>query len=173
MWRLAPYLFGALISAFAAGYWTGNEPHSAQATGFANRWLHTLAQSSSTRGKQDRLAITHRARQSDSVQTIETTGNDYATVVYRDKKGVIVFRNDPDAGKTVAMKNVVFPAVPAGGTAIDVAPPPPAVPHKAPVQKLMEGCEPALSPLASREAAAFGGRCLAVLVTATRVASAL
>lgn len=168
MWRFAPYALGALISAFVAGYWTGNEPSSAQAATFANRWLANSA----TQGKQDRLAVTDRValRQPDRVQTIETIGDDHATVIYRDSRGAIVFRNDQDARKTVAMKNVFFPAVP--DTTVRPKAPLPAVQKPLPAQHLMDGCEPALSPLASHEAAAFGGRCLASLGIAVQVASA-
>jgi len=168
MWRLAPYFFGALMSAFVAGYWTGNEPSSVHAATFAHRWL-----GSSTQGKQDRLAVRHVALQkSDRVQTIEATGTDYATVVYRDRNGSVVFLNDPAARATVAMKGVVFPSVPAGDTAKQTAPTAPAAQKPQPPQHMMEGCEPALSPLASREAAALGGRCLASLGTATKFAAA-
>ncbi|HET7848204.1 MAG TPA: hypothetical protein VFL51_03980 [Pseudolabrys sp.] len=159
MLRFAPYALGALLSAFIAGYWTGSEPTAAHAATFASRWLGF----SQTQGRQDRLAF-HRValRRAEQVRSIERSGKDGATVVYRDRAGSVVFRNDPHTRSTVAVKGVVFPSVPAGG--IHVAPRKPAPPQTAP-QKLMDGCEPALSPLASREASAFGGRCIASIET--------
>ncbi len=165
MWRFAPYALGAFLSAFIAGYWTGSEPTAAHATTFASRWLGF----SQTQGKQDRLAF-HRAasRQREEVRDIERTGKDRATVIYRDRQGSIVFRNDPRARTTVAVKGVVFPPVPVGSIHIV---PPKSVPQHTVPQKLMEGCEPALSPLASREASAFGGRCIAFEETEKRKAA--
>ncbi|HEX5585600.1 hypothetical protein [Gaiella sp.] len=153
-----------MLSAFIAGYWTGSEPTAAHAATFASRWLGF----SPTQGKQDRLIFTRAAlHRSDRVQTIERIGKDKRVVIYRDSKGVVVFRNDPAAATTTAVKGVIFPPVPVHGSAIDVRPPQSAPERMSPErtsppQKLIEGCEPALSPLASREASAFGGRCLAL-----------
>lgn len=163
MWRFAPYALSALLSAFIAGYWTGNEPTTAHAATFASRWFGFPP----PHGKQDRLIFTRASlHRFDRVQSIERVGENESVVIYRDSKGAVVFRNDPVAATTTAAKSVVFPSVPAEGAATGLTPsksiPQQTPPEQTqPPQKLIDGCEPALSPLASREASAFGARCLA------------
>lgn len=170
MLRLVSYFTVALIGALA-GYLIDNESPSAQAATFAHRWI-AIPEA----GKQDRLVVPQRValtQPRDQVRTIEATDNQQgtATIVYRDRNGVAVFRNDPAAQSTVAMKGIALPSLPSDATVRQMTPRPatpaprtedkPQTPAVAP--KLMEGCEPALSPLASREASALAGRCLASL----------
>lgn len=179
MLRLVSYFVVALMGALLAGYWTDSESTSAQAATFAHRWMAIPEQ-----GKQDRLVVPERVsltRPRGEVQTIEATDNHQgaATIVYRDRNGAVVFRNDPAAQSTVAMKGIAFPALPSDATVRQMAPRPAAPQSKdksqqtpAVAPKLMEGCEPSLSPLASREASALAGRCLATRDSLTVVAFA-
>ncbi|MGB7256764.1 MAG: hypothetical protein WBD48_01660 [Pseudolabrys sp.] len=179
MLRLVSYFVVALIGALLAGYWTDSESTSAQAATFAHRWIAIPEQ-----GKQDRLVVPERValtRPRDQVQTIEATDNHQgaATIVYRDRNGAVVFRNDPAAQSTVAVKGIAFPALPSDATVRQMTPRPAAPQTKdksqqtpAVAPKLMDGCEPSLSPLASREASTISGRCIASRSVATRLALA-
>ena len=185
MLRLTSYFLVALVGALFAGYWTDSESTSAQAATFAHRWMAIPEQ-----GKQDRLIVPERVsltRPRDQVQTIEATNNHQgtATIVYRDRNDAVVFRNDPAAQSTVAMKGIAFPALPSDATVRQMTPRP-AMPQTKPQErlqdksqqtpaaapKLMDGCEPSLSPLASREASTISGRCIASRRAATRFALA-
>ena len=183
MLRLASYFIVALVGALLAGYWTDSDSTSAQAATFAHRWMAIPEQ-----GKQDRLVVPQRValtRPRDQVQTIEAIGDHNAIIVYRDRNGAVVFRNDPEVQATVAVKGIAFPALPSDATVRQMVPRP-ATPQTKPQErlqdksqqtpavapKLMDGCEPSLSPLASREASAFGGRCIASRGSATVVAFA-
>lgn len=177
MLRLATYFIVALVGALA-GYWIDNESTSAQAATFAHRWMAIPEI-----GKQDRLVVPQRVAMTPprgDVQTIEATNinEGAATIVYRDRDGGVVFRNDPAAQSTIAVKGIAFPSLPSDATVRQMTPRPAAPqtePQEKPGQtpaKLMEGCEPSLSPLASREASVLAGRCLAAREKATVVASA-
>lgn len=187
MLRLVTYFVVALIGA-VAGYWLDNDSTSAQAATFAHRWIAFPEQ-----GKQDRLVVPQRValtRTRDQVRTIEAVGDSEgasghdAAIVYRDRNGAVVFSNDPEAQATVAVKGIALPSLPSDATVRQMTPRP--ATQTAPQeslkgrsqqtptlqQKPLEGCEPSLSPLASREASAFGGRCLASRRGVTAVAFA-
>lgn len=136
--------------------------------------------------KSDRLTAVRRNGNGNAViATVEIVGLRDAALVYRARDGRVLFRTDPLANATIVAKDVALPEV----TIRDVqhlAPqrlpvtvvPVPATPNAPPVDdthraKVLEGCDPAFSPLTAPARDNFASRCLAALVSPTRIAAAL
>lgn len=134
--------------------------------------------------KGDRLGVARRGNDQDMViATVEIIGLRDAAVVYRARDGRVLFRTDPIENATVVAKGVVLPevtirhtrrpaleTVPAAVKTVPL-PPPGDAGSTASEPKILEGCDPAFSPLTAR--ANFSGRCLAASASPTRVATAL
>lgn len=91
---------------------------------------------------------------------VEIIGLDDAAILYRDRKGKILFRNDPLTSTTVIAKNVELPEV----TILDrhdIAVPKSAItPPSAQGSKLPIGCDPAFGPLVDTPLRTLTGRCM-------------
>lgn len=118
------------------------------------------------------------------IATVEVIGLRDAAVVYRARNGRVLFRTDPLSNMTVVAKGVALPSVtirdswqstvqpmPADlGTAPTDAASPAVAREKQP--KVLEGCDPAFSPLVGSTHANYSGRCLASNTSAAKFASA-
>jgi hypothetical protein len=135
-------------------------------------------------GKGDKMKAAFQASSEDTViATVEVIGLRDAAVIYRARDGRVLFSTDPVANATVVAKGLVLPEVtirearrptqrttPASVQTVPVTPPGEPVPT-ANEPKMLEGCDPAFSPLTAR--ANFTGRCLAANSTPIKMASAL
>lgn len=130
--------------------------------------------------KGDRLPMASAGRHQNTViATVEVTGGRDPAVVYRAGDGQIIFQSDPAANATLVAKGVVIPEVtvretrkaapPTGDKALS---PGPSAAKPAREQKILEGCDPAFSPLAASAQANFSARCLASNTPLTRFAAA-
>jgi hypothetical protein len=137
--------------------------------------------------KSDRLAEASPGKDQDTlIATVEVSGIRDVAVVYRARNGRILFHTDPATNATVVAKGVVLPevtvrdtraknaATPAATESVLSAPQSvlPVVPAPtAPEPKILEGCDPAFSSLATARAN-FSTRCLASKAPATKFAAA-
>jgi hypothetical protein len=125
--------------------------------------------------------------QDNVIATVEVVGLRDAAVVYRARDGRVLFSTDPVTNATVVVKGVVLPEVTireTRRTAVEPATPenteampapsrPSAAPSaaKAEEKKILEGCDPAFSPLTASARNNFSGRCLAALEPSIKVAA--
>jgi hypothetical protein len=106
------------------------------------------------------------------VAIVEVIGVRDAAIVYRDREGRVLFRTDPVANVTVVGKGVALPDVTVRENRA-------AVPKPVPVRTLqedkrqLEGCDPLVSPLAGSPLSQVAGRCLASVVTGSKLALAM
>ncbi len=136
-------------------------------------------------GKADRLSARREGDRNNVIATVEVIGAQDTAVVYRSRDGRILFQTDPLANATVVTKGITLPEVTIRNVsrpapqqiprAIDTVPaspqnPPSTTAHE---PKILEGCDPAFSPLTAAARANFSGRCLAALTPPTRLAAAL
>lgn len=138
--------------------------------------------------KADRLAPSRQAEDGNTViATVEIVGLRDAAIIYRARDGRMLFRTDPVTNATVVAKGVLLPEL----TIREMRRPEPAlenipaaveavpVPQNAPAvglplrSKVLEGCDPAFSPLVASALDNFTGRCLAAQITPVRVATVL
>lgn len=125
-------------------------------------------------GKADRLPAGAAAGDRNIIASVEVIGLRNAAVIYRDRDGRLLFRSDPVSNATVIAKDVVLPEVTIRDSSRSkVAPVPvesgaPAPPPPAPI---LDGCDPAFSPLAVK--ANVAGRCVASRDVPQRLASVL
>jgi hypothetical protein len=169
---LVPYLVGGLTALLAMDYVPPATKHLGVAA--ASLWAHPAASDMNgvNRGaKSDRLALPRPAQGAGSIATVEVVGVSDPVIVYRDRDGRELFRTDPVSNVTIITKGVRLPEVTVrehSGSA--VKPVPVEVPReqvrdrKRPgsnERKLMVGCEPSFSPVASPSMAHHTGRCMA------------
>jgi hypothetical protein len=119
------------------------------------------------------------------IATVEIVGLPDAAVVYRDRDGRVLFRTDPMSNATVVVKGVVvhkvtvretLPPVPQATPAAIGAGPLPENPPASGVQqrsKVLDGCEPAFSPLVASTEDNFTGRCVAERTRPVQVAATI
>jgi hypothetical protein len=104
------------------------------------------------------------------IVTVEVVGLEQAAVIYRDRNGQVLFASDPVANTTVVVRGVSLPAVTVratpGATVRPLVlehPSPRTATHPQPASKepaLLDGCEPAASPLSPSGASAIKARCV-------------
>ncbi len=139
-------------------------------------------------GKGDRLSAARQDHRNTVITTVEVIGVQDAAVVYRSRDGRILFQTNPLANVTVVAKGIALPEVtirhiprPASApqqTAPAIKTLPPSLPQIPPSNaaqepKILEGCDPAFSPLTAAARANFSGRCLAALDPPIRLAAAI
>lgn len=134
--------------------------------------VNALEVSSTASRKGDLLVPRPAVKRGQTVSAVELVGLQSATVMLRDAKGRILYRNDPLAGNTVVSKNTVLPQIIISET--NQAPP-----HSAPIEPLQqpstlpEGCEHTLSSWAAISSSHTGVRCITKREDAVRVARQL
>jgi hypothetical protein len=137
--------------------------------------------------KGDRLSVASAKddQENNVIATVEVVGLRDAAVVYRARDGQVLFSTDPLANATVVAKNVVLPEVTIRDTRRSNVQTIPAGPQPAPAAsnktisgdqkarepKILEGCDPAFSPLAASARANFSTRCLASSTPTTQIAA--
>ena len=177
MHGLAPYFLGGLVAVTLTNWFAtipGSDPTPGAFAAHAQAGLLTTPERSH---KGDRLAPPAASGRKVVVSAVEVVGARRTSIVYRDRDGHVLFRNDPLRHVTLAVKNAVLPQV----TIRDdqntrVAPQNPHVapqnPHVAPSAApdaasdpgpLAPGCDSAVSPLAAPLLARKPSRCLASL----------
>ena len=103
-----------------------------------------------------------------TIATIEVIGVSNAAIVYRDRKGQVLFHTDPLSNTTVVVRGVPLPEVtvretaraPAQPVVIQPEPAAKSAPPAPTKVKLPDGCEPASSPLSPSGLSAERARCL-------------
>src|SRR5438552_18885662 len=100
-------------------------------------------------GKGNRLVSPRRETSRTRIGTVEIVGLRDTAIVYRDREGRILFRNDPLTNTTIVTKNLDLPEVtmrdPDG---VAVRPVPVEASPRAERPKLPVGCDPSFGPLA-------------------------
>ena len=170
MHGLAPYFLGGLVAVTLTNWFAtipGSDPTPGAFAAHAQAGLLTTPERSH---KGDRLAPPAASGRKVVVSAVEVVGARRTSIVYRDRDGHVLFRNDPLRHVTLAVKNAVLPQV----TIRDdqntrVAP---QKTHVAPISApdaasdpgpLAPGCDSAVSPLAAPLLARKPSRCLASL----------
>jgi len=177
MHGLAPYFLGGLVAVTLTNWFAtipGSDPTPGAFAAHAQAGLLTTPERSH---KGDRLAPPAASGRKVVVSAVEVVGARRTSIVYRDRDGHVLFRNDPLRHVTLAVKNAVLPQV----TIRDdqntrVAPQKthvaPQNTHVAPISApdaasdpgpLAPGCDSAVSPLAAPLLARKPSRCLASL----------
>lgn len=177
MHGLAPYFLGGLVAVTLTNWFAtipGSDPAPGAFAAHAQAGLLTTPERSH---KGDRLAPPAASGRKVVVSAVEVVGARRTSIVYRDRDGHVLFRNDPLRHVTLAVKNAVLPQV----TIRDdqntrVAPQKthvaPQNTHVAPISApdaasdpgpLAPGCDSAVSPLAAPLLARKPSRCLASL----------
>ncbi len=112
-------------------------------------------------GKGDRLVSPRRENSRTRIGAVEIVGLRDTAIVYRDRKGSILFRNDPLTSTTIVAKNVDLPEVTVRDTdGITVRPAPVGPPLRVERPRLPVGCDAAFGPLADPSLRVLTGRCL-------------
>jgi len=175
MHGLAPYFLGGLVAVTLTNWFAtipGSDPAPGAFAAHAQAGLLTTPERSH---KGDRLAPPAASERKVVVSAVEVVGARRTSIVYRDRDGHVLFRNDPLRHVTLAVKNALLPQV----TIRDdqntrVAPQNPRVAPQnvAPISApdaasdpgpLAPGCDSAVSPLAAPLLARKPSRCLASL----------
>jgi hypothetical protein len=113
--------------------------------------------------KGNRLVAPRREDSRSGIAAVEIVGLRDTAIVYRDREGRLLFRNDPATNTTVVAKNVVLPEVTVrdhNGGAVRPTPVGIEVPQNTRPPKLPMGCDPAFGPLADPSVRVLTGRCL-------------
>jgi hypothetical protein len=112
-------------------------------------------------GKGNRLVSPRPENSRTRIGTVEIVGLRDTAIVYRDREGRILFRNDPLTNTTIVTKNVDLPEVtvrdPDG---IAARPVPVEAPPRADRPRPPVGCDPSFGPLADPSLRGLTGRCL-------------
>ena len=112
-------------------------------------------------GKGNRLVSPRRENSRTRIGTVEIVGLRDTAIVYRDREGRILFRNDPLTNTTIVTKNLDLPEVtmrnPDG---VAVRPVPVEASPRAERPRLPVGCDPSFGPLADPSLRGLTGRCL-------------
>jgi hypothetical protein len=176
MFKLAPYLLGALVTLAV----TDHAPLPAatvsrdNATAAGTERTATLIDRSR---KGDRPATPRRSAAGGPDAVVERVGLRDTVIAYRDRDGNVLFNTDPLTNTTVVAEHAMLPeatvresrrvfvtTVPimAPGRAAHGSTPPVEAPSRpaARAAKLPIGCDPPFSPLASPPSLDFAGRCL-------------
>jgi hypothetical protein len=112
-------------------------------------------------GKGNRLVSPRRENSRTRIGTVEIIGLRDTAIVYRDREGKILFRNDPLANTTIVAKNVDLPEVTARDPdGIAARPVPVEAPPRADRPRPPVGCDPSFGPLADPSLRGLTGRCL-------------
>lgn len=111
--------------------------------------------------KGDRMQTVKPTGAPSSVATVEVIGLRNAGIVYRDQEGRILFRVDPVTNATVVTKDVVLPEVTIRENYRSPVRTLPVETNNTPAKPspILDGCDPAFSPLAVK--ANISGRCVA------------
>jgi hypothetical protein len=109
-------------------------------------------------GKGDRLVSPRPENSRMKIGVVEIVVLRDTAIVYRDREGSILFRNDPLTSSTIFVKNVDLPEI----TVRDIAvrPTPVRVPPRVERPRLPVGCHAAFGPLADPSLRVLSGRCL-------------
>lgn len=149
----------ASIAAFAGAYLDPARGGSfSRAESFDARW-NLAAMSSGV--KQDRVRPVATPAAQPNIAAIEMVGLDSPLIIYRDREGRLLFRNDPFSRTTTIAKGVVVPD-------FNIRRNTPKTPALVPTregqssepEKLPVACESAFSPVAAPKLAHIVGRCL-------------
>jgi len=177
MHGLAPYFLGGLVAVTLTNWFAtipGSDPTPGAFAAHAQAGLLTTPERSH---KGDRLAPPAASGRKVVVSAVEVVGARRTSIVYRDRDGHVLFRNDPLRHVTLAVKNAVLPQVTirddqntrVAPQKTHVAPQnTPVAPISAPDAAsdpgpLAPGCDSAVSPLAAPLLARKPSRCLASL----------
>jgi hypothetical protein len=111
--------------------------------------------------KGDRLAAPRVETGHAKIVHVEIIGVRDVAIVYRNREGKTLFRNDSLTGTTIVAKNVDLPEVTIGDrNDTFVRPKPITPPPTAERSKLRIGCDPAFGPLVEPSLQGVTGRCL-------------
>jgi hypothetical protein len=123
-------------------------------------------------GKGDRLLPPRSEINRTRIVDVEIVGLHDAAIVYRDRKGRVLFHNDPLTSTTIAAKNVDLPEVTIRDRGdVMVRRTPPGATPTTERSTLRVGCDPAFGPLVDPSLRVITGRCLTENRSAPRFAA--
>jgi hypothetical protein len=160
MGRLVPYLIAGIALVLVLDHFSVFPRVEPSPRGFKSDVVTFLRDADhSTKG--NRLPIIVRENSRTRIVAVEIVGLQDTAIVYRDREGRILFRNDPLTNTTVVAKNVTLPEVTIrDNDSIAVRPAPVGAPAKTKPPKLRMGCDPSFGPLADPSVRGLSGRCL-------------
>jgi hypothetical protein len=160
MGRLVPYIIAGIAVALVLDHFSG----------FPGACLSAInldAVSSMSGGEHsargNRLVPPRREDSRTGIAAVEIVGLRDTAIVYRDRQGRVLFRNDPATNATVVAKNVALPEVTIrdhNGVAVRPTPGGIGAGQNTQLPKLPMGCDPAFGPLADPSLRVLTGRCL-------------